>query len=330
VPVPKISQQDLRTVYDKMEREMPELWQISYPRIYTEPPGNQYYSPKEPARQILGVAMKFGMGYHGRSDVYEFLAASHLVRFNVPIYWIAPDMATAIQKTVPPQEISWYTMPMPFDAGVFMLPKGSMVHPTEGDVGFVAWARLRSGEEYRSKFGGKPYGSINGGMEFLALTMEGQHLFHWNLPLDACGPNIRLPDIEEQVLKYSKPSDEHETAFLSRFGQPKMSLEDNLMLARVAHFTLSTLLLMDARPKLITPARLLKKVETKGRHKEFWSPNILGEHYKIQREGRVAEGSHASPDFHWVRGFWREQAHGPQFSLRRRQWIEPFTRGLEA
>lgn len=32
---------------------------------------------------------------------------------------------------------------------------------------------------------------------------------------------------------------------------------------------------------------------------------------------------------HVVRGHWRNQAHGPQHTLRRRQWIEPFVRGPE-
>lgn len=33
--------------------------------------------------------------------------------------------------------------------------------------------------------------------------------------------------------------------------------------------------------------------------------------------------SHGSPKVHWRRGFWRRQAHGPQYSLRKLLWIRP-------
>lgn len=326
---PDIAPEDLRRVHEEFEAQFPEVWRRCYTRVYNEPKGN-YYSPKEPAHQMMGVAVKMMLGARGGSDTYEFHACSQLARFGLPMYWLTADMLEALMRTTPPQDIPWYTMAMPFEAGVLMLPKGTLVHPDEGDFGFVGWARFKTGEEHESKLlPGYTYGSINGGMMFIGVTMKGLHFFHWNLPLSAYGPSIRLPDIDDLVMLYAEESRNHHVTDFVYSKQPYMTDTDNHMMSKIAHLVFSALLIMDARPELVTPGRLLKRVERRDQHKEFWSPNILGESYRLQREGRAAEGSHGSPRFHWVRGFWREQAYGPQHSLRKRMWVEPFTRGLE-
>ena len=75
--------------------------------------------------------------------------------------------------------------------------------------------------------------------------------------------------------------------------------------------------------------RMLKRISKgPGRTVEYWQPHIIGKHYKLRYEHRTGQGgTHASPRGHWVSGFWREQPHGPQRSLRKTLWIEPFWRG---
>jgi hypothetical protein len=321
-----LSAEEAKAVYDFMEREHPEMWHICYPRIYEGPSSTLYYSPKEPARQLFAIGLKIREGMVGASEKYEFCAASQLIRYRVPMFWLGADMALAIRKTVPPQQIEWYDMPLPFEAAVFMLPKGSLVHQTEGDVSFVAYARLKAGQRITTPLvPGMPVGSTNGGMVFLALT-RGGHLIHWNLPLDAYGPTISLPDIDELVQRYKE--NEHDSGFTLTGLPLTMTPEDHQMVAEVVHYVFGSILVMENRPDLVTKGGLIKRVSKKGKQpREFWSPNMLGEHYKIRRETESQGGTHASPRFHWVRGAYKQQPFGVGRELRKTIWVEPYTRG---
>ena len=319
----------IKRALDYAERDRPDLWRIAYPRIFTEPTCGQYYSPKYLACQLVGVTEKLERGMEGRSEQFEFMVVSHLARFAVPQYWLSTDIAQAIRQTAPPGDIEWYDMPLPFEAAAFHLPKGTLTHSVDGDVPFVAYARIKAGIEYRSPLlGRRTYGSTDGGMIFMALTVRGGYLMHWNLPLEAFGRKIQLPDIDQLVQRYTSGDDKHRSGvwFLE---QPDMSPEDNSLMAEAAHYVFGTLLLMDARPDLVTHGSMQKRVPGKRgvAPREFWHPNVVGEFYRIRREGESLGGTHASPRFHWVKGHYKHVAYGEGRSLRSRRWIEPFTRG---
>ncbi len=316
-----------KVIFDAVEKDMPELWRTCYPRIYTEPKCGQYYSSKKPARQLASIAMKIRQGIVGRAEMYEFQLASHLTKFGVPMYWLGADMAEAIKKTTPPGEFNWFTMPMPFEAGVFMMPKGALVHKRDGDVPFVCYARFQPLAQYTAPLvPGKPYGSINGGM-VLAAGVTNRYFLHWNIPLDSFGPKVTMAQLQELMKQYC--DDTHESALPLLGGG--MNPDDDALGLEVAHYVFSTLMLMTARPDLITPAKMINRVPAKkGREpKEFWHPHVIGEHYKLRRQHSEPQGgTHASPRFHWVQGFWREQPYGPRDEKKRyAKWIEPFTRG---
>jgi hypothetical protein len=305
---------------DKIEKIFPDVWSRVYPRIYEEPRCGKYYSPKTPAQQLSVVAVKIIQKMWGRAEQYEFLVASHLVKYSMPIFWIGADMATALRQTEPPGDIPWYTMPLPFPAALFMIPKGALVHPDEGDVTFIGYCRLHEGEIHESQLiPGNQYGSMNGGMVFVAHTAEGKHFYHWNMPLDHFGPSVTIPDIDKTPTKDSSADN-------MGFFPTEMTPADNHMMLVVVHYCLTVLMLMQSRPELTTHAHRLKTVKKGDKVREFWSPNIIGEHYRIKQTR--GDGQHASPRWHWVRGFWRQQPHGPGRDLRKDVWIEPYTRGI--
>jgi hypothetical protein len=315
-----------RQIADLFAREHPVLWQLAYPRIYQEPSAKcgTYYSPKLPAIDVTGVGIKWNGGFRGENEAYEHLWASRLVECHMPMYWISKEMATAIEHTTPPLELHWHDMELPFEAMIFMLPKGTLVHPTEGDVGYVSYARLRKGVIRQSPLtllGRRNYGSINGSLEIFVNTVSGS-ISHWNIPYDV-KPVIRLPQLEEygESLQHVR---QQKHAMPSRYDCD-MTVEDNQILTQAAHYVFGALLLMLKKPELITHGKLLNRVKRQDKVNEFWSPNILGEKYRIRREEPL--GTHASPMVHWVRGHWKEQAHGPKFSLRKDVWIEPHLRG---
>jgi hypothetical protein len=107
---------------------------------------------------------------------------------------------------------------------------------------------------------------------------------------------------------------------------------DEMFMQSCIHLLLGTLLLMTARPDLVSYGTLQQTAKVKHGHtkgvNEFWSPNMIGREYKLRRES--PGGFHLSPRLHWVRGFYRNQAYGKQWANRKLVWIEPFTRGVEA
>ena len=314
--------------YDRiLEEEYPELWKICYPRHYREPRNcGQFFSPKIPARKMLDTTVKIMGGRYGNCELYEFVSMSHLAKFGVPMYWIGKEIGEALLRTAPPGKFDWYNMPLPFPACVFHLPKGLLTHPTDGDVAYLMYCRLRAGETHISKLvPGKPYALVNGGITMFAGLADGT-LTHWNMPLDAYGPYLSIPDISSLMEQYK--GNVHTTGFWMDKNL-EMTPEDDELGSKVMHLIFSTLFLMAERPELVSFGQLEKKVRGKnGRpDKEFWSPHVIGERYRIRREPTHGGGTHASPRFHWVRGAWKQQPYGPELSLRKTIWVEPYTRG---
>lgn len=313
-----------RRFYDDIRTKAPALWRACYPRIYDVPRCGIYHSPQSVAKQMALIAIKMANGIVGESEIYEFSLASHLAKYNVPMYWLSQNVTEALMHTTPPGTIEWYEMPLPFQAAAFHLPKGSLVHETDGDVLFFCYARLKAGEQHLAQLiPGKPYGSVNGSL-LIGAQVEKGYFLHWNIPLTAYGPKTTMKEFHQFMTQFSM--NEHGTATpVGGMKQP-----DHDVGAKVAHLMFSTLMFMMARPQHVTEGRLIKHLPPKrgNEAKTFWSPHVIGEHYKIRREPAPYQGgTHASPRGHWVPGHWTSQAYGPKFSLRKPLLIDPYWRG---
>jgi hypothetical protein len=309
----------------------PHLWAVCYPRIYKQPAGNHWCSPKIVSLQLFATVAahaelehrlgRVGVERTKESNDYEFQVASHLLHYRLPLYWLTPALAEAIGKTRSNIEIDWWNMKLPVDAGVLMLPRGILVHPQDGDILWIAWAKMQPGVAYPSPFnkeGG--YSLVNGGIILLCYAECG-YLTHWNIPLDLTPERIMLEDIERQST----------STHASLFHHVEMTDADRGMATRIAHYVFMTAMVLEDRPALLRPAVLEKRVCRKGEvPREFWSPNVLGEGYRIREAPSAPTGEHRSPILHLVRGFWKEQAHGPAWSLRTARWIDPYWRGGNA
>jgi hypothetical protein len=75
------------------------LWNTCYPRIYREPRNGTFYSPKLVGAELFTIALKDAAGLKGAAETYEFIAASALVKYWVPIFFIAPSMMEALTNT---------------------------------------------------------------------------------------------------------------------------------------------------------------------------------------------------------------------------------------
>jgi hypothetical protein len=137
----------------------------------------------------------------------------------------------------------------------------------------------------------------------------------WEQPLDITQLDATIQDTPNKPLQTQFQHDTTEY--------------DKHFMARAAHLVFNTLQLMLAKPSLVSMGSLVKKVHKKRSSKTFWTPNIIGKDYRLRRESQPLGGTHVSPRGHWVRGFWRDQACGPNFSQHKETWIEPFWRGGE-
>jgi hypothetical protein len=100
------------------------------------------------------------------------------------------------------------------------------------------------------------------------------------------------------------------------------------MQTQALHLIVGALLVMEARPHLVTESQFINRVRHKPEApKEFWTPRVLGEYYKMHHESVDHGGHHNGPRLHWVVGHWRDLPHGPGRELRRMTWIDPHTRG---
>lgn len=317
-----------------IETQWPDLWAKCYPRVYEDDRLGGYYSPRllsgHLAANVIGRALALHSPETGsvQSSAYDYLWACHLAKFGVPLFFLSRPLAEAIEQTKPPVAIEWHDMHLPYESAAFMMPKGVLTHPAEGDCMYVSYARFKEKELHDGSLVSKDkYGVLNGGLLVHAgVANMRQFHYHWPYTPHHADPEqlsfkvIHLGDLEGAM---SKGGDD-----TSNFFFPEgMTDEDHLFVRKVAHYVFSTIMLMLARPELVERGALQKRVQKPGKPaREFWTPNVIGGRYRIARERAAAAGmggSHASPRAHWRRGHWRQQAYGEARSLRRDQWIEP-------
>lgn len=319
---------DHKPAAEYLASRVPQLWQRCYPRIYEEPSCGKYYSPKEVSYQLLSTALRTaseGAGGLGESQLAELIWASRLANLRVPTYWIGDGMAQAIQQTIPPMEFEWSSTKLPFDAMVFMVPKGLLLHEDakEGEAVFVSFVRVKDKDEIASLSSTNPkvFNIMEDAFSCFVTTSQGT-LMHWTYAREQGFTKVNLAELDKLVQDFAQ----HSHTTYSRYSGD-LTMADNRFMARVSHFIFGTVLMMLTKPEYITSASLRKRVPGKvGKTpKEFWNPNIIGLQYRIKRDWQG--GTHASPRMHWVRGSYKEQRYGEKHSLHKRIWIEPYVRG---
>lgn len=295
------------------------LWAACYPRIYASlPKCGDYCSSKELARVMAAMAIGRMSSVPSWYDLETCLLAQQLKRFDVPMFWICKDMAEALHQTIALTVIDWGKQKLPFEACAFMLPKGSLTHPVDGDVTFIAYARIRAGEMVSAPSAGLPH--TQPGSSFIVVAGTATHsIMRWTV----CGTEIdihKIGGVENlQRAYYVIPNIKSSIVFLK---------DERDIFDQVYLFLVNTLLVMVARPELAVTGNLTGVMKSKaGVARQFWSPNVIGADFKIRKEATRLDGTHHSPRWHWVRGHLRDQACGEKHSRRKVIWIEPFMRG---
>src|SRR5437764_1386303 len=123
---------DLRHEFNELAHERPELWAKCYPKIYEGIHGGEYHSANVVGYFMLRVAVKIEQPevqmYEHFTETVEAIWASRLAAYRVPIFWLGREITEALKLTTLPVTLNFTTMKLPFEAAVFMLPKGSVVY----------------------------------------------------------------------------------------------------------------------------------------------------------------------------------------------------------
>ncbi len=174
----------------KWEEKAPELWRWCYPRHYEV--GQQYASPKQLALKLLELRMQVQLSHrHSKAQQSQHMlimwAAAGLVNLQVPLFFVAPDLLTAVRLSIPPVDLDWRMLPLPFTSAAFALPRGSLKHDSRGEVSYIWYTRIRKGEAY-------PVFRLRCHSESLMRTQSSLLRHAWSRPAGCCiqSPSLAL------------------------------------------------------------------------------------------------------------------------------------------
>jgi hypothetical protein len=308
-----------------MKKYAPGILRLTYPRIYER--AETYHSAKD-VGTMLGISLfvPYTLGMNAAPTTYRLMAPGlkPLLDRKIAPMFIAPALLDAVLASDFKDPIPWQEMHLPYEEGVFILPRGAIRHPIDGDAGFIFYSRQRAGHHtmaYRDAEG-RVTADLDGDRFIFTVGFPNSPNLVWydsNITAEA-RPTIQYGNIfwdEENQLWQERrvdlinqdwPLDEGDGEFLETMGRALFG----------------TLLAMTARPELIGGARHINTVPAKKDRpaREYWSPNIIGQNYQTKR-GEATAGTHASPRWHWRRGHYRNQPYGHEMKLRRVIWIEP-------
>ena len=319
---------------ESLAEQNPNVLKLLYPRVYENT--GAYYSPKLAANYLtVALTQTMRIGYDNSGSTYQVLLPSYekLIQHQVPTFFIAPDLLEAVRQTDIDMDIAWPEIRLPYEAGLFMMPRGGLVHPVEKDVAFILWCRTHEGDPLRVPLLGDTLFHY-GNTAFTIVCLTADRGVWFDSVLNAkVRPMLRLGNLFYRAP--GEPTPCHVTKEDMMPWQVPLEEVDAEWLEEVGRVVFGTFLIMNARPELVERSRLVRKLpESKG-GREFWSPNIIGRRYKIKREvPRVGpdgkfiitqreHGTHASPRAHWRRGHMRQQPIGTGRKERKEIWIEP-------
>lgn len=285
---------DLEDLADFYAHEHSDLWRKVYPRVYQSI--GEYQSPRFVALNLVGAILWLDTDRAAAplSASHVATLASRAFDFDLPAFFVSREFLAAICQTDLPDDIKWTDTKLPYDAGLLYLPLGALRDPEGAAVNVLGWHRLRKGEQ------------ILVGRKMKIDCIEDAFIV-----LGLCEPSV--------TRMYSRCVDASQTHYIAAptvtastrgiFDLP-LTKDDEVFLSQMVSICFSILLSLNAKPELLTPGQLStgKGKKTKKAKREFWTPNIIGRSYRVQREHRG--GSHASPRLHWRRGRWNHQPIG--------------------
>lgn len=328
--------------------EQSALFNLFYPRAYNNT--SQYHSVKWLVSLLVQwlaeyTNYQFGDGDRERlSPTAEIMSSvfNSLVEKKMPSIFIAKPLLEAVRSTNFDMEINWRTIPLPYEHGIFILPKGNNIHyyysdaeasrmeakmpgfTKSNELAYIIWARLAEGEYQLptpSGMAAEPW------LKHRILIPAGgafTTIYTFKSGRTSC---ISMGGTASESFRISD-ADLHTEAVIN--GElTKLDEKGTKQSQELERVFFGTVFAISARPALLTKGTSTsQKKRSDGTTLSFWNPNIVGDHYQI-RQPVTVPGSHNPPRLHWRRGHFRNQAIGAGRKEHKIIWLEPMLVGAE-
>jgi len=250
----------------ELQARYPTEWKIVYPRAYQEL--GDYHSPRELAIDLLGALLislervDGNLKMLGLPDQHALIAATLLTSLKVPTFFVARSLLEAIAQTQPSEPIAWKEMDLPFEAAAFIFPRGVLKHTSEGECGFLWYARLRRGTIYRHPFFSKWTFEVEEDKLFFRAGLDQSLDSLMYGVTESIAPTIRAVDLGGRDTIYRGLTTE------------RLNLSDQSVLQSAISLIVGVLLAMLERPQMVANDSFTGKRAKSGAG--FWAPNMVG------------------------------------------------------
>jgi hypothetical protein len=276
---------------------------ILEPHRFQAPPG--YHSTKGVAS---GLFLLLGQGRikdqlglpQVPTQITAHVIACQVIRYGVPVYFVQEGFARAVAATDLPHDFTLNDLHWPLPGMVAGFPAGFMQEYLGRDTCYLYAANCDAGNYHVAALAGCPVITVpKGKVAWQFYAWADGHLESFVTSF------LREDAVDETIAKYDYTD---YTGLKDEIGIQ----QDRDVTDRVSALMLKLLVILNTRPGLVETGRCVRPLKMKhGRikHHELWSPNLIGAHYRMLREGPEG-GTHASPRLHWRRGHLTHQFVG--------------------
>ena len=318
-----------RLLAEHARKTHPDWWRKVCPRLYSDTFG---FGSTKIVAGYLTYAMEHmrEMAPAALPTAYKLLQPVlwHMVARRMPWLFVAPALAEAVKRTTFPDEIDWSELKLPYECGGLILPKGTLVHPKDGDCAALFWGRLTPGDIDPPLPGFPSWFLANKAFSIIGLCTASGMWYDSNLT-DHKRPVVKLNNLFYTEGGVMVPFAKDE--FTELIDEDLNETDDRQFVEQMGILVFGTFLALSARPELLERERLERTVKDRkrGGTREFWSPNVIGRSYRLPAHRPDLGGTHSSPRLHWRRGHFRQQPYGPARAERKTIWLEPQLIGAE-
>lgn len=245
-----------------------------------------------------------------------------------PMFAVTPDLAEAMTLTDPPEDIKWGELQWPMPAMNFLLPDTPVLreHLMMGEVpSVISMGRLLCPPSNKTTSIAQLLGAVK--MPDNSYTRDMLLIFYFD---EKVGKSVMHDINAKHEWDLAKSWDPAMVRPGTCQGDIPFEPEDFTRMERTIKMGVNLLSFMTStyRPETIEEMKVAGCIRpAKAKHKKptesLYGVRWLGQGFKLKRQPVPLGGHHASPHWHWRKGFWRNQRHGPRLSLKKLIWLEP-------
>lgn len=300
-------------IAEAIQKVYPDVWRKCYTK-HIDAPGN-YRGFKAVATTFASVLIET----HIMMQQKKLISNGHLInmlleKYDYPTYFVTEPLLQAMLRTHPPTAMTWGDLVFPFDAVLFMVPRGLLKEPTGAAIYAVGLFHIGASDV--------------GGLKDLPdwLQAVGAHSYarsgvFWlmepaGLMLHDCAfPSSQALEPDPEWI--DKATNEH----ISRGQIPDMAISGDFT-SHMAGIAANLLLVMQARPELVEKGQRTGKRLPKGT--PIHSPTFIGRKYATEIRGTRPEASGHFTELRWRSGHMRRQHFGKGRSEEKIIFIDPY------